>query len=328
MVEYSKEAVIFLKKEQFIQSSSSHDLSPSPLGVATTLSGIAPKDAVQILRPLLEARRKLILRGGLHPVFLVTPPSTTIEPDWNNYERILDTLYKEHSDARAVADLVGIQQSQLVVYAFKHPAYQFGSTAGGANGSSSSSSATVQLYRRFYSAILLFSLIQEWPLTRVTGLMTNVTRGQLQQLQKDASTFCGMTVVFCKKLNWPILAACLEDYCGRLNYGANNDILPLMRISSELTSSRSRHFFKNGLKSAQDIVNAGAAVITQLLVELLPYNSAEALNITNLEGETSVRGGNGSRDSSFEACQRLAKKMIASARDVIAAEVERLNNEA
>ena len=319
-MEYSKEAVIFLKKEQFIQASSSHDLSPSPLGVATTLSGIAPKDAVQILRPLLEARRKLILKGGLHPVFLVTPPSTTIEPDWNNYEKILDTLYREHPDAKAVADLVGIQQSQLLVYAFKHPVYLYGATNGGSGNS------TVLLYRRFYSAILLFSLIQEWPLTRVTNLITNVTRGQLQQLQKDASTFCGMTVVFCKKLNWSILAACLEDYCGRLNYGANTDILPLVRIGSDMTSSRARYFFKNGLKSAQDIVQAGVGVITQHLVDMLPYTSTEALNITNLEGETSVRNHSG-RETSFDACQRLARKLIAAARDVIAAEVERLNNE-
>lgn len=313
--------MLFLKREQFIQASSAHELSPSQLGVATTLSGISPKDAVQILRPLLEARRKLILRGGLHPVFLVTPPSTSIEPDWNNYEKILETLYKEHPEARAVAELVGIQQSQLCVYAFKHPPYQYGST--------STTNSVVLLYRRFYSAILLFSLIQEWPLTRVTNTITNVTRGQLQQLQKDASTFCGMTVVFCKKLNWPILAACLEDYCGRLNYGANSDILPLMRICTEMTNSRSRFFFKNQLKTAQEIVEAGVPRVTELLVDMLPYNATEAINISNLEGD-SVQGtgkGNQSKEMSYSACERLAKKIIASAREAIQKEIERINNE-
>jgi hypothetical protein len=98
---------VFLKKEQFVQALSDGQLSPSPLGIATTVSGIAPKDAVQILRPLMEARSKLILKGGLHPVFLVTPPSTPIEPDWKNYEKILHVLFQEHSDAEAVSKYLG-----------------------------------------------------------------------------------------------------------------------------------------------------------------------------------------------------------------------------
>lgn len=107
MLNYTKEALVFLKKEQFVQSLSEGLLSPTPLGIATTVSGIAPKDAVQILRPLLEARAKLILKGGLHPVYLVTPPSTPIEPDWKNYEKILHVLYQEHPDAEAVATYLG-----------------------------------------------------------------------------------------------------------------------------------------------------------------------------------------------------------------------------
>ena len=57
-------------------------------------------------------------------------------------------------------------------------------------------------------------------LARVTTLTRSVTRGQLQQLQKDASVFCGMTVVFCRKLNWSTLASCLEDFQTRLSFGA------------------------------------------------------------------------------------------------------------
>jgi hypothetical protein len=103
----TRDALIFLKKEQFVQSLSEGRLSPTPLGIATTVSGIAPKDATQILKPLMDARTKLILKGGLHPVFLVTPPSTPIEPDWKNYEKILHVLYQEHPDAQAVATYLG-----------------------------------------------------------------------------------------------------------------------------------------------------------------------------------------------------------------------------
>lgn len=104
---HTRDALVFLRKEQFVQALSDGKLAPTPLGIATTVSGIAPKDAMQILKPLMDARSKLILKGGLHPVFLVTPPSTPIEPDWKNYEKILHVLYQEHPDAEAVATYLG-----------------------------------------------------------------------------------------------------------------------------------------------------------------------------------------------------------------------------
>jgi hypothetical protein len=107
VVKYLKDALLFLKKEQFVLALSDGALQPSPLGIATTVSGIAPRDAPHILRPLLQARSKLILKGGLHPVFLVTPPSTAIEPDWKNYEAILHRLFQEQPDAAAVANYLG-----------------------------------------------------------------------------------------------------------------------------------------------------------------------------------------------------------------------------
>lgn len=327
------------------------------------MSGIAPKDAVQILRPLLDARAKLILKGGLHPVYLVTPPSTPIEPDWKNYEKILHVLYQEHPDAEAVAtylgnatfvtkilsfslvllrhvvvaqcatnllhhnnehtflivsvrlcalNITGIEQGQLCSYAFNNPPR-------------SNTTPKVQLYRRFFSAILLFTLIQEWPITNVTRLLSTVTRGQLQQLQKDAAVFCGMTVVFCKKLNWPLLASCLSDFSGRLNYGVHKDILPLVRLGSEITAARARVFLKNGVESAQDIMYAGLPLLTELLVESLPYDGKDPLQVGTSSGtgeaghntgnapprEGSVgAGGAKSKEFARVTCERLAKKII------------------
>lgn len=88
--------------------SSDGTLDSTQLGIATTLSGIPPREALAILAPLRQAREKLILKGGgLHPVFLVTPPFVNIEPDWKNYERIINYLYQEMPDAEAVADYLG-----------------------------------------------------------------------------------------------------------------------------------------------------------------------------------------------------------------------------
>jgi hypothetical protein len=97
----------------------SNDLKlwPTQLGLATTFSGLIPMDALEIFEPLRNARRKLILRSGFHGstclanpielllmnlfdcivgVFLITPPSFSIVPNWTDYDRIVDALYHDY----------------------------------------------------------------------------------------------------------------------------------------------------------------------------------------------------------------------------------------
>ena len=58
--------------------------------------GLPPADAVNVLGPLEQARKKLILKTGFHLVFLVTPTNTSIEPDWSQYENIANILHREN----------------------------------------------------------------------------------------------------------------------------------------------------------------------------------------------------------------------------------------
>jgi hypothetical protein len=96
----SKEAIIFLLQHGFIKSQSNESnqtiLIPTPLGKATSLSGISPKDAVTVIKSLEAAKSKLIIKSGLHAVFLVTPPSSPLEPKWEVYYDIIETFYQEH----------------------------------------------------------------------------------------------------------------------------------------------------------------------------------------------------------------------------------------
>ena len=48
------------------------------------------------------------------------------------------------------------------------------------------------------------------------------------------ATFCAMTVVFCRRLNWTLLASCLETYTGRLGFGVRDELLALVRMGSEV----------------------------------------------------------------------------------------------
>ena len=40
--------------------------------------------------------------------------------------------------------------------------------------------------------------------------------------------------MFCEKLNWSLLASALEMFPSRLAYGVRDDILPLVRIGSDV----------------------------------------------------------------------------------------------
>ncbi len=361
--ELVKNAVIFLKQGGFIQLSTQGVLVPSALGKATMLSGIAPKDAVEILPSLLQARSKLLLHhgnAGLHPIFLVTPPCTLapqyispvnksnsngpqtnssslshysgstggIEPDWDNFEKLVDLLMKDYPEIKQLLACLNIEHAHLLACKFNKPSIQ---------------SDRYKLYKRLYNAILLFTLIQEWPLNKIlsftslassngngnrgsSSTTSSSSRGQLQQLLKDASAFCGMVIVFCKKLNWPMLVSCFEELNTRLSYGvASKDVLPLVRIGSDVMSvTRARAFVKQEIKTPYDVVSVGAERLAQILVDSLPFHERNALEMLhgNLAvGSNDKRRCNGDMSESmktpkmnngkiFHAYLRLAKKII------------------
>jgi hypothetical protein len=293
MLTSAKEAIVFLKREQFILVSQSQLLCPSPLGCATTHSGLSPQDAKDVLPILQQAKHQLLLTSALHLVYLIVPPvSKLIEPDWQRYELLIDRLYKEHPDAQHVAEYVGIQRSVCCSFMFSKPNQL--STHG-------------RLYRRFYVAVILFAVIQEWPVAQVMQLLhgSGVTRGQLQQLQRDASIFCGMVVVFCQKLNWTLLASCLEDLGSRLGYGVQRDLLPLVRIGSEVSALRARLFYVNDIKCAKDIITVGEEKISELLVKALPYQFRDALQVKSTTSNSSNM-----RPREYQACVRLAGTIV------------------
>lgn len=324
----------FLYENRFIQaaSASNSELKPTALGVATALSGIAPTDAVQILEPLAEANKRLILGGGLHPVFLVTPPSANISIHWQGYATFLQRVCSDLPNAQLVAKHLGIKPSKADNFLLHPPPSK----------SCGLSEKEFRLYKRFYTAVLLFALVQEWPIPRVLREMPavqGVSRGQLQTLQKDAAAFCGMTVVFCKKLHWDYLAACLEDFSARLSFGVGRDLLPLVKIGSEVTASRARALLMSGIENAKDIVEEGEDVIAAVLFEALPFDRKipTTAAAADLKGPAAAKGGSNSnsssgsgsnnRESSFRACTQLARKIVRRAKDSIELEIKMLNQE-
>lgn len=57
----------------------------------------------------------------------------------------------------------------------------------------------------------LRQVVEEVPLGSMAG-RSGIARGVLQGLQKDAATFCGMVVCFCRHLQWHELANVLFSF--------------------------------------------------------------------------------------------------------------------
>ena len=157
--------------------------------------------------------------------------------------------------------------------------------------------------------------------------MRLTSRGQLQQLQKDAAVFCGMTVVFCRRLRWELLAAALEDLSARLALGAQRDVLPLVRLGPELTPARARVLLQHDICNAEELLRAGLARLAALLLETLPFDAQDPLTAGSRQaksGDGDGGGGGGGRGAVTAAgarggavsdraqllCERLARKIL------------------
>jgi hypothetical protein len=330
-----------ISNNNFIEPVQSFRFYASPLGRATALSGIAPRDATIVIKHLQLARNRLILKSGLHCVFLVTPPfASGLEPPWDKLEPLFSYVIREYPDTRAVFELLQVDWAELIRLG-RCPPKPLGSTSAntsatgdGGSGHGASAPAThsterIILYRRLYAAVLLFVLTQEVPLGRVADFV-HAPRGQVQQLQKEAAAFCGMATTFCRKLHWDALASVLESYSGRLGYGACEEILPLVRLGSSIMPPfRARALYRSGVRCPEDIVGLPMERLVDLLMASLPFDSKAPVNAAASKPVPPAVRSTSSCDSSAAAstrivnedklhlCSRLASQIVKRSREVI-----------
>ena len=289
--QYVGAALQALRRGRFVMESTDGSLAASQLGVATMLSGIHPADALLILQPLVEANKRLVLQGGLHLVFLITPPSTHIVPKWSSYHNVLMRLARDCPCLEAVCEAVGIDTTMLLhMESGRRPPPAFGAN-----------DAKTLLHKRFFGAIVLYKLVQEYPMAELETLL-DVKRGQLQQLQKEAAVFCSMTTTFCRKLNWETLALCLESLSCRVGFGVREELVALMRMGPVMNASRARSFFGCGLRSPEDIAAVELDVLEQVLLDGMPFEAQAPLAVGRSEHDLT-------RARHQQLCRRLAKQI-------------------
>jgi len=251
--------------------------TPTQLAQAAVLSGISPLEARDTVGALERANKLLVLRGSLHLVFLVTPHSSsvTIDIPWVSLADIYSRCVRENPETAVVAKAVGFDYARANNYRFNPPLRNC-------------TRETTRLDRRFYLALLLLSLVLEWPSSRITDTLGGgITHGQLSTFQSDASYFCSSVVSFCRELNWPHLAAALGTMSTRLSCGVREDLVPLVRLGKEMPGSRARIFCKAGLATPQALVAAGATRVADILLASVPHAGQGGLSLTGPSSSSS-----------------------------------------
>ncbi|XP_058462812.1 DNA polymerase theta isoform X2 [Malaya genurostris] len=261
--------VQFLLEYEFIRMQHSAEtgeilLTATQLGSACLAASMPPRDGFLLFSELQKSRQCFVLETELHAIYLVTPYSVSYQwqsIDWMAY---LTRWEKLSEPMKRVGELVGVREAFLV------------KALRGNVGSDDYQS--LQIHKRFYTALALKELVDEKPLSAVAQEFV-CTRGLLQSLQQVAATFAGIVTAFCTSLNWNLLAMIVSQFKERLFFGIQSDLLDLMRIAS-LNGQRARMLFNGGITGLVDLANADP-----LLVERILYGSVSFQTEQKREGE-------------------------------------------
>ncbi|XP_012942327.1 DNA polymerase theta [Aplysia californica] len=233
---------------------------PTQLGSAILASSLSPDEGLLVFAELQKARRCFVLDTELHIIYLVTPVYTTdvsTTLDWYHYYSLWESLTPAD---RRVAELVGVTES-FIARAIR----------GRVGQKTESQRKALAVHRRFYTALILNSLIQETPLMEVAEKFS-CSKGQLQSLQQSAATYAGMVTVFCGRLGWHHLELLLSRFQPRLSCGVQQELVDLVRVSA-LNATSARMLYNAGYHTVADLARAEDLDIEDTLKKAVPFQS-------------------------------------------------------
>ncbi|XP_031620779.1 DNA polymerase theta isoform X2 [Contarinia nasturtii] len=263
----------FLERYEFIQLQFDDKIQelkfiPTRLGYACLASSMPPSDGFFLFSELQKARQNFVLETELHAIYLVTPFSVCYQLqdiDWLFY---LDMWEKLSTAMQRVGHLVGVKESFLV---------------RAMRGSKGVDHSTLQIHKRFYTAVVLHDLINECPLNEV-AVKYKLNRGTLQSLQQTTSTFAGIVKSFCKALNWDMLALIIAQFQDRIFFGVHQDLIELMKISV-LNGQRARTLYKAGYETLVGISQANVLDIEKCLTDSIGFDVQKRNGETTYDAE-------------------------------------------
>ncbi|XP_017886855.1 DNA polymerase theta isoform X2 [Ceratina calcarata] len=213
------------------------------------------RDGLMLLEALQKARRCFVLDTELHVVYLVTPLNSGSQIGTIDWMTFFDLWRKLPESERRVGQLVGVEERFLM------------SAIRGVVRSGKS----LNIHKRFYTALALHDLVREVPLNTVCKKYS-CCRGVLQSLQQSASTFAGMVTQFCKQLGWDCMELLVSQFQTRLQFGVCRELLDLLRLPM-LNGLRARSLYKHGITSVADLAIANELDVERALYKALPFES-------------------------------------------------------
>ncbi|EFN66768.1 ATP-dependent DNA helicase HEL308 [Camponotus floridanus] len=255
---FSNEAMRFLLDNEFLLLQTTERESrwiATPLGKACLAASIPPREGLFLFEELQKARRCFVLDTELHVIYLVTPLSAGCQigtVDWMMFHELWNTMSESE---RRVGKLIGVEE-RFVVSAIR------GVIKPG---------KSLNIHRRFYSALALHDLVKEVPLHAVCKKY-GCCRGVLQTLQQSAATYAGMVTQFCKQLGWDCMELLVSQFQTRLQFGVCRELLDLLRLPM-LNGLRARSLYKEGITCVADLAVANELNVERALYKALPFES-------------------------------------------------------
>ncbi|CRL08644.1 CLUMA_CG021390, isoform A [Clunio marinus] len=247
----------FLLEYEFIRIHANDDNNdvqfvPTRLGLACLSSSLPPKDGFLLFSELQKSRQNFVLESELHAIYLVTPFSVAYQLqdiDWIYFAEVHDKLPEM---MKRVGTMVGVSETYMI---------------RAITGKHSSDWRSLQIHKRFYTALALQELVNEKSVTEVS-MKYKIPRGMLQSLQQMASTFAGTVTTFCKSLQWNLLALILSQFRERLFFGIHPDLIDLMKIPSLNSTRVARALYKNGIERLNDLANCKTLAVENVILDL------------------------------------------------------------
>uniref|UniRef100_A0A0R3RJA9 POLAc domain-containing protein n=1 Tax=Elaeophora elaphi TaxID=1147741 RepID=A0A0R3RJA9_9BILA len=260
-----KDELNFLIARKLICYQKVGGLCGTQLGRAVFVSSLSPDIALQVYDDLEKAMRCLALDTELHLLYLVTPLHNDYiwmnYIDWNVYYNIWSKL---PTKLQRVGKTIGIRDSFIL---------------GKIQGRQATEIRSMQVHLRFLSALALFDLIRECPLSDVAQRF-HINRGALQTLQQQSATYAYMVVTFCEKLGWIYLRSVLDGFSERLTFGVRQDLTELVQVDG-IDGIRARAFHNANITTVPALAITSIDDIAKILRSVVPYvrrNNNEGLN--------------------------------------------------
>lgn len=218
---------------------------------------------------LQKARQSFVLETELHAIYIVTPFSVCYQIQEINWLLYLDLWEKLSVPMQRVGELVGIRELFLV--------------KAMRGNTSRLDERSLQIHKRFYTALALQELVNEKPMKEVAAKY-EFNRGTLQNLQQTSSTFAGIVNSFCHALNWEMLALIVNQMKDRLFFGIRQDLIDLMKIPL-LNSQRARALYDAGFQTLIDISRASLVSIEKCLFDSISFDVKRRDGETDFDAE-------------------------------------------